>query len=510
MKTPQLFIDEYNGKSVNRGYGWNDSYYGYQCVAGFKTFCEWAGIGAYPTGTNYADGYWYLRNDTPKSVANFNFIENASQLKKGDWCFWAHGSSNPESHVAMFVDYAGDGYGYFFGENQGFYNGFSGFQTVKARLDILGAFRWKQWADSSSKLVDGLQTIVYQNATYHVYKSYNGMKLYMLSAVGGDHATQDITKYDDDNLTIYAMANCNYFQMNERDYGQHYGVEVSRGDGIHSEANRYFPPNEKYIAYYETKSGDDGYIRANDFYDENVSFACSPYSVRIHNGVEMNDISTAFTNKEDYATNQTAYFKLKSGEWCIAVSESAVKPQTIVNALKAVAEIEELFIVDGGGSSQLWAFDREAKAMTKARYTGRKIPNVLCLAIEQKAPAENDQKEDSGSDTQPIIPPAEQIPVEDKDSQETPKSDEIEDIVNDATKDGYLFEMSDRVYDWLKVVTAFIIPLLIREYPRFAQIWGWGYSEQVVNTLAELITIINAVLYVSSVGYEKKKRGDKK
>ena len=83
--------------------------------------------------------------------------------------------------------------------------------------------------------------------------------------------------------------------------------------------------------------------------------------------------------------------------------------------------------------------------------------------------------------------------------------DDMKDIIDNATKDGYLFEMSDKVYDWLKVITAFILPLLIREYPRFAQIWGWGYSEQVVNTLAELITIINAILYVSSVGYHKMK-----
>ena len=504
MKTPQMFIDEYNGKCVNSGKGWNDSNYGYQCVAGYKCFCEWIGIPVYPTGTNYADGYWYLRYDNPTVVKTFDFITNPSQLQKGDWCFWASGSSCPSSHVSMFVGYADEkGYGYFFGQNQGGAKGFPGFQTVKIKLDILGAFRWKEWNDDM-KLIDGLQTVVYNNATYHVFKGYNGMKLYMLSAVGDDHAVQDITDYDDKDLLIYAVGNCNYFQMNQDDYGQHYGVEFSRGDGIHSQANQYLPFNKKYIAYYE-KDNHSSFVWADKFWIDNFDFACSPYSVRIHNGQDVNIISPAFTNKEEYVTNQTAYFKLKSGEWCIAVSESKVKPQSIVSAMKSLADIEEMFIVDGGGSSQLWAWDRTTRQMEKALYTGRALPNVLCLAT-------------ANSELDPIVP--EPIPTPEPTPEPIPEpvtpepikpskdDDDMKEIVDNATKDGYLFEMSDKVYDWLKVITAFILPLLIREYPRFAEIWGWGYSEPVVNTLAELITIINAILYVSSVGYHKMKGGD--
>lgn len=229
MKTPQEFIDLYNGKLID-----DDGAYGAQCVDGYRVFCKWIGIGAYPTGTGWADGYWTLRYDRPIVEKTFEFITNPNQLHKGDWCFWAKGSSCPDSHVAMFVGYAEDkDYGYFFGENQGGATGFRGFQTVKIKTDILGAFRWREWSDNMS-LIDGLQKIVYNNATYHIYKAYNGMKMYMLSAVGGDHAVQDITAYDDDNMVIYAMGNCNYFQMNQEDYGQHYGVEFSHGDGIHS------------------------------------------------------------------------------------------------------------------------------------------------------------------------------------------------------------------------------------------------------------------------------------
>lgn len=489
MKTPQDFIDQYNGQAIDE-----DGAYGVQCVDGYRVFCNWIGIGSYPTGTNRADGYWKLRYSTPKSVENFNFISDIDSLQKGDWCFWEIGSSScPGSHVSMFVGYAEDkGYGYFFGENQG---EFKGFQTVKIKLDILGAFRWKEW--DSMKLIDGLQTIVYQNATYHVFKAYNGMKLYMLSALGGDHSLQDITSYDNEDMTIYAIGNCNYFQMNNEDFGQHYGVEFSHGDNIHSQSNSYLPFNEKYLAFYG-KGNDDGWVYANKFWIDNFDFACSPYSVRIHNGIEQNVISSAYENKEEYVTNQTAYFQLKSGEWCIAVSESKVKPQSIVNAMKSVADIEEMFIVDGGGSSQLWAWDRTTRQMTKALYTGRPLPNVLCLATVN---GELDPIEPI--EPEPVEPVEPVTPVE-----PSKDDDDMKEIIDNATKDGYLFEMSDKVYDWLKVITAFIIPLLIREYPRFAQIWGWGYSEQVVNTLAELITIINAILYVSSVGYHKMKGGD--
>lgn len=492
MKTPQMFIDEYNGKLVNSGKGWNDSYYGYQCVAGYKCFCEWIGIPVYPTGTNYADGYWYLRYDNPTVVKTFDFITNVNQLQKGDWCFWAQGSSCPGSHVSMFVGYADEkGYGYFFGENQGGAKGFPGFQTVKIRLDILGAFRWKEWNDEM-KLIDGLQTVVYQNATYHVYKGYNNMKLYMLSALGGDHATQDITAYDDDNLLIYAVGNCNYFQMNEDDYGQHYGVEFSRGDNIHTQGNSYLPPNEKYIAYYE-KGGVSNFVTANEFWFDKFDFACSPYSVRIHEGQDVNIISSAFTNKEEYATNQTAYFKLRSGEWCIAVSESKVKPQSIVNAMKSVADIVEMFIVDGGGSSQLWAWNRETREMEKALYTGRQIPNVLCLATER-----ND------------IPPLEPvIPPQDEDKQDEDKQDEQDqdhkqdEIIIPTIDDDYLFKMSNKVYDFLNWLVH-ITPLFITLYIALSNIWQWKYTEPIVATISAIVVFISSILKQSTIGYTKK------
>lgn len=154
MKTPDTFIEEYYGKSID-----DDGGYGVQCVDGYRTFCKWIGIGAYPTGTGWADGYWYKRYEQPLSYNNFEFIENNRSLQKGDWCFWAQGSSCPSSHVAMFVEYA-DGYGKFFGQNQGEFRGFS---IVKIKLDILGAFRWTGWEKQKMIVIGTAKTKVNLN-----------------------------------------------------------------------------------------------------------------------------------------------------------------------------------------------------------------------------------------------------------------------------------------------------------------------------------------------------------
>ncbi len=131
-KTAQAFIDEYKGKKDDY-----DGVYGEQCVDAYKRFCKWLGVPVLATKTGWADGYWYHRIDYS---AHVTYITDPKKLKKGDWLFWARGSSCPSSHVAMFVSYAGSGYAYCFGQNQG---GNGGYTTVKLKLDILGAFRFK-------------------------------------------------------------------------------------------------------------------------------------------------------------------------------------------------------------------------------------------------------------------------------------------------------------------------------------------------------------------------------
>lgn len=137
-KTAQAFINQYNGTIVDY-----DGVYGAQCVDAFKVFCAWLGVPVKPTGTGWADGYWTNRK-TDGYAAYAEFITDVNDLKAGDWLFWGHGSSCVNSHVGMFVSYAGNGTGNIFGENQAGNTGFRGFRTAKLKLDILGAFRFKK------------------------------------------------------------------------------------------------------------------------------------------------------------------------------------------------------------------------------------------------------------------------------------------------------------------------------------------------------------------------------
>ena len=100
MKTPQEFIDTYNGKSID-----DDGFANVQCVDAFRVFDRWAGYPVLRTETGWADGYWWYRNAQGWGKY-FEFITNPKALRAGDWCFWAYGSNScPSSHVGMFVGY---------------------------------------------------------------------------------------------------------------------------------------------------------------------------------------------------------------------------------------------------------------------------------------------------------------------------------------------------------------------------------------------------------------------
>lgn len=147
-KTAKDFYNTYNGKRVNSGAGWNDSYFGYQCVAGFKKFCEWAGVPVKPTPTNWADGYWEQRDDLGYSKY-FDYISNYKNYRDGDWVIWDRKSaSHPKSHIAMYYQ------GLAFGQNQG---GNSGFRSVYTNFaDSMGALRWKGFTVSESSTMVGI------------------------------------------------------------------------------------------------------------------------------------------------------------------------------------------------------------------------------------------------------------------------------------------------------------------------------------------------------------------
>ena len=243
--------------------------------------------------------------------------------------------------------------------------------------------------DVTMVLKDGFQNFQYSGANLKVYKGHDDFKgLFMLSALGDEKATQDIRNYDSKDMIIMSLANCNYFEMqNKNELGQHYGVEQSIGDDVHTTGHDLAPKNSAYEVFFELKNGECGRCTANDYWysKADVNFACSPYATVVFNHVACNHRSSAFGNKDNYANSQTMFMKIKDA-WCIVCTGSKVLPKLMQNfALDCNADYA--FLVDSGGSTQMMAFtDSKWQSII---YTGRHIPNVLAIGkMKESTPTE--------------------------------------------------------------------------------------------------------------------------
>ena len=224
----------------------------------------------------------------------------------------------------------------------------------------------------------------------------------MLSALGDEKAVQDIKSYDSKDMIIMSLANCNYFEMaSKTEYGQHYGVEQSIGDDVHTTGHDLAPKNSAYEVFYELKNGECGRCTANDYWysKADVNFACSPYATVVFNHVACNYRSSAFGNKDNYANSQTMFMKIKDA-WCIVCTASKVLPKLMQNfALDCNADYA--FLVDSGGSTQMMAYT--GGKWTDVIYTGRHIPNVLAIGkMKESTP--------SPEPTEPSEPTEETVP----------------------------------------------------------------------------------------------------
>lgn len=163
--SPQAFINKYTGQIVDY-----DGWYGAQCVDAFKIGCANLGIPVVKTPNGWANGYWLSRVALGFGKY-FDFITNVNALKAGDWCVWDMGSSCKDSHIGMFVSYAGNGYAYIFSENQG---GNRGFRTVKLKLDILGALRPKVWAHLDDNATSPTKQVKATGVAHYFDNGYAG------------------------------------------------------------------------------------------------------------------------------------------------------------------------------------------------------------------------------------------------------------------------------------------------------------------------------------------------
>ena len=80
------------------------------------------------------------------------------------------------------------------------------------------------------------------------------------------------------------------------------------------------------------------------------------------------------------------------------------------------------------------------------------------------------------------------------------KAKQSVELAKDAAQTiGIKIPMSNKVYDVLKVVVAVILPTLSALYLGLANIWGFGFGEQVDQTVQLVIAVINAVLGIAIV-----------
>ena len=285
-------------------------------------------------------------------------------------------------------------------------------------------------------LNDGFQNLTYSGANLKVYKGYDKFKkLFMLSALGNEKATQDIRKFDHSNLLIMADANCNYFEMaSKTEYGQHYGVEQSIGDDIHTSGHDLAPKNSAYEVFYELTNGECGRCTADNYWysKADVNFACTPYATLVFNHVACNHRSSAFGNKDNYANSQTMFMKIKDA-WCIVCTGSKVLPKLMQNfALDCNADYA--FLVDSGGSTQMMAYINGK--WTDVIYTGRHIPNVLALGAEK--------------DSKPVEPSEPSKPTEP--TEETVPRTEYDKVVNELNDVKKDLEKANKKLDDIKKI----------------------------------------------------------
>ena len=395
--TPSEYVTLMIGKIIDY-----DKAYGAQCVDAKKDCDSRMGVPVVACPNNWAESYWTCLDGKGHEVSSVKKwqdtyhikITDPSKFKDGDWVIWKRGSkSHPLSHIAMYYQ------GKAFGENQGGNGGY----TLKATdfTDAAGALRYKKWA--GEQLPYGYSKLIRSGIEAHVYRGNKaaGYSLHVLSA-DGENALKDITEFDTNEVVKTAVVNAGYFQMQEGQadpVGRHYGVEQDAAAG-----NTYTqaPKQSGILAFYEDKQGNCEYCTGDQYFGkaDEVNFAITPYAVRIHEGKKVFGRSVNYGDKDDEKNEQTAAVKFDNGDWAVAVFPGKICPRDTVTFFDHFTGVQELILMDSGGSSQMLAWNNAKKAMEKKLYTKRELPNVLIIAKIEKT-----EKEPVAEDLEPVEEP---------------------------------------------------------------------------------------------------------
>lgn len=443
-----MFYNEYNGKAVNRGNGWNDSAFGYQCVAGFKAFCEWAGIPVKPTPNNYADGYWISR-DQLGYAQWFDYITDYKQLRDGDWVVWQRGSkSHPSSHIAMWYQ------GKEFGENQGAV----GFNLKDTNFtDMMGALRPKLFTKEETKIMMyGCDVSQWQ-----------------------DPDKTDISKYDfaivratwgtnEDSMALKWLKKLDQLGIPYGVYCYSYALD---NEGARSEAEYLYKLLEKWYFQHNI------FVRLGVWYDmENDNYK------QQHNFTSPTQWTEACKTfckaMQDYGYYvgiyaSQSYFgsHIKVNDYDRWVASWGTNDGTIQRDTSDMGSILQ-YTSQGG-------LDKDVSYKELSHFKSMPL-------FAQNKPIQDD------------------LPKDDTDTKEDDNSSQNEGNEPIMPKDDYLFKMSDKLYDFLNWLIH-IVPLFITLYIALAQIWGWGYTEPIVATITAFEVFLSSIVKQAAIGYKKGK-----
>lgn len=177
-----------------------------------------------------------------------------------------------------------------------------------------------------------------------------------------------------------------------------------------------------------------------------------------------------------------------------------------------------------------WKFWAIWQYTSSAGTLDRNIANMDATAWHKYAGAKEQQPEIKPAPTPNPTPapeepakeePAKEAPTQEEQTPEQPEStdkgltveeynaliDKAEQTVelaqSAAKKFGVSIPMSNKTYDALKVIVTTVLPLISFVYVGLANIWGFGFGDQVDATIQLIISAVNALLGIAIVKSSK-------
>lgn len=126
-------------------------------------------------------------------------------------------------------------------------------------------------------------------------------------------------------------------------------------------------------------------------------------------------------------------------------------------------------------------------------------PVVVPDPVPEEKPATDIPTKKNGSDAPESQSTDTGLTLEEYDNSLVKIQESIELATDTAKKYGLTFTMSNKVYDVLKIIVAVVLPVISTLYVGLADIWGFGFGEQVDKTIQLIIAAINAVLGIAIV-----------